>query len=449
MQWFRRWAVVLFVLSLQVAPVPWSVQLEDVAAKDYEVEEKLLPSDLPSYRPFVQAAPDTWDSWVIWEEERNHELEEWELYAYDFSTGVTHQLTEMNGMSREARVAGGFVVWKDDLQFLQDGGDFEIMYQRLDQGQINASERLMRRLTDNEVDDSQPDLEGNFVVWARAANLPDTFESIWAYDLELDREFKVYEAASESENLDRPRLWRGRVYFIRTVGGEGSLLVADVQEGAAATHLIDDVGTFSVQGGHIAYTLFVDTIKQVWYMDNDGSDREKVFSFENHCHRPSVYGDWIAFHCTESAIEEDNEVALHRIGTEDYWLLSDNPSDSSNAEVGSDYVVFMDDRGGDWDIYYTKVPTIEEEDNLLEVLLVFTALVVIVAGFYLYMRPHFGAAPAGAAAGTEGEEPEEVEKEKKRTEAEEKKEREREEEKEKKREKLLRKKQEIRMRGKL
>lgn len=160
----------------------WQVYLYDLAAQ----HEQLI-SDAPAADIWRTQGPDISGDLIVWSDTRNGNLD---VFAYDLGTATRTQLTDDAADQGEQgpRVHGDRVVWRD----CRNGTDGDIYAY-----EVSTHEETL--VAGGEVDQAQPDVWGDTVVWRQAGALG--FD-IWCRESDAGPRPLSQEAAAE----DHPRV---------------------------------------------------------------------------------------------------------------------------------------------------------------------------------------------------------------------------------------------------
>ncbi|MHB9150120.1 MAG: S-layer homology domain-containing protein [Thermoleophilia bacterium] len=210
-----------------------------------------------------QSAPALDDHYVVWQgtDARSPDIAQHdaEIYLYDLLTGETRMLTDDAAPDTDPQIEGPWVVW---LHEATDGSGTELLAYRLDTG----ATRVLATGVERSGSDDAFALSGGAVVWT-AGRSPET--EVHAYLLSTGREVVVSDGRGRNHSPDTDGV--AVVWLSQTAEGE-ALMYSDLYSGDAEVIAEITPGSSSpqVDGGLIVWS------------DWDGADSEIYLS------RPSV-----------------------------------------------------------------------------------------------------------------------------------------------------------------
>jgi beta propeller repeat protein len=253
-----------------------------------------------------------------------------EIYGYDLISGNNVLLSNLGEQSLNPKVDSNYIVW----QSLVDGYWQIYVYDR-----NTLSSSLVSSSFSHQV---SPDVYGNYVVWAD--NRGDDWD-VYLYDLSTSVESLI---VSSGGNQYSPKIYGDNVVFIDDVSGTKDVYLYSIS--LSASVLIDgsdgDQNGVNIYGNNVVWQSDAAGNWDVYHYDISTGGISLIAGESYDEKLPRVSNDLIVW------MEYDgNDYDLRYYDfTEDY-LLVDDGFNQVVPVVGGSYVLWQDDRNGEYDIY--------------------------------------------------------------------------------------------------
>ena len=296
----------------------------------------------------IDARPMIDNGVAVW---REHDGNDWEVFIYDSSTGITTQLTNNSfddgvfpGCLDQLRscdrphIKAGKVVWSG-----YDGADYEIFLYDIASG-------VTAQLTNNSFDEWQARVDGEMVSWY---GFDGTDTEIFLYNSSTGVTTQITNNAFYDS---RPRISNGRVTWIQFDGADSEIFLYDTATGITtqvtnnayydnypviSSYLIAWQGMVDADGEVFIYDISTGTVTQV---TNNGFIEESIDA------DLTANGiGWEAFDGT------DSEIFHYNVATGITTQITNNSSEDYDGNVSNGQVVWIGFDGTDTEIYMYDV----------------------------------------------------------------------------------------------
>ena len=194
------------VWQQQEADGNWNIYLYDfpisgdAAMPDWKWTTQITTNSADQINPYVNG------NYIVWQDNRNGN---WDIYAYDLSTGAEIPICTATGDQTNPSVYGDNFVWQDNRN-----GNLDIyMY--------DISTNTTKQITNNTADQTNPAIYGDKIVWQdnRNGNL-----DIYMYDLTLRFERQL---TTNTGNQIDPAIYDNKVVWTDDRNGNEDIYITD------------------------------------------------------------------------------------------------------------------------------------------------------------------------------------------------------------------------------
>lgn len=272
---------------------------------------------------------------VIWSDPRD----DYDIYMYDFSTGLESQLTTTPIEQSDAEISGDWIAYYES-----DG--------------VDRSIKAMNVVTQEVVDVwvgkpgymQRPKIDGDVVVWEYADALPGDMD-IWAYDLSTDTSWTV---AATGGDERFPIIGGGKIVY--NYGGWWSYDLG-TQVATELTTMPGSVNVLSTAADdqHVVFTAG-DGVTFLYTLDLTTSEVETLTTTVEPSSSDFVVdidGDTVVF-CSEDNLDGVNWTYSYSLASGTDQRVSSVNSDQFSPHISGSTIVWRDDRNGNTDIYTNR-----------------------------------------------------------------------------------------------
>ena len=265
-----------------------------------------------------QINPKIYGDTIVYQDDRNGN---WDIYSYNLTSKVETQITNNSAAQEFPAISGNTIVWQDNRN-----GHWGIYMYNL----TTQTEQAVYVNSWTTYNDYSPAISGNRIVWIEAY-LQSTSKTYWLMCRDLSTVgTQIVKAHS---NYTPPAHYEGNLAFPAIYGSR----VAWLGENTQHYGIIDDQWEIGMKD--LVSGTSVDIVNNV----RDGY--------------PDIYGSYIVFErdtvLADSKIENSN-IYLYNIDTGVESRVTNDNSTHSRPAISANYgnyVVYMDNRNGNWDIY--------------------------------------------------------------------------------------------------
>jgi beta propeller repeat protein len=318
------------------------------------------PTDWPAFAvvtaPLNQQAPAVSDDYIVWADDRDHPLNDVDLYAYDRATGQVFDLIAAPRSQDEPAISGDWVVYRQGTNIAQ-----QFILQA-----IRISTRQVITIASGTANPINPAISGDWVVWQDSRNYPaPSGYDIYAYNLSTSQTVTVCTAPG---NQFTPRISGTRVVWqdLRNPpAGNGDIYGFDLatrQEftvtTAPANQLRPDIDGTTV----------------VWQDSRTDPNAADIYGADLTTHQefpiavyadswqsaPRVSGPWVVWDDDRNGLFNKDIFAYHLPTRQEFPVIVDAAAQSAPA-IWNGLAAWEDDRNGgpgNLDIYAALAPTV-------------------------------------------------------------------------------------------
>lgn len=211
--------------------------------------------------------------------------------------------------------------------------------------------------------DRRPDVSGSLVVWERRQ---DATSRVLVHDVSTGETTVV----GEGDGFDtQPKVDEGRVVFTRrrTVEGETQ---QDIMLFDTASGELDRVnstegrrqGNPDISGDIVVWADATDDTPDIVYRDLSSDEFVVVTGKEARPRFPAVSGSRIVWEDARNAdpaastTEQDTDIYLFDIRTDDEVRITSHPSRQQLPDISGTRVVWQDQRNAEFEVFWTEIP---------------------------------------------------------------------------------------------
>jgi len=299
--------------------------------------------------PASQENPAIYGDTIVYQDNRNGN---WDIYMYDLmgpSWAPETRITTSTADQVNPRISGDRIVYQDNRH-----GNWDIyMY--------DLATQTETQITNNGVAQEYPAVDGNRIVWQDSRNT--NFDSgsvtwdVYMYDLSTQTETRV--TASGSTTQPHPAISGNRIAYIKGVdvyyfdlstGSEVRLTQFPTWQGQYAA-------SPAVYGSHILwhqtyaqpgswrYIYTMDVATGAVWSSLSLADADRICPDMSEVYPGFGY----------IVYREAGHVYLYHTAEQVEYQVTSATGDQINARVSEGFIVYQDNRNGNWDIYLTAV----------------------------------------------------------------------------------------------
>jgi TolB protein len=297
---------------------------------------------------------------IVWQDNRNGN---WDIYMYNPWQPGEIRVTNSSGNQINPKIYGDTIVYQDDRN-----GNWDIY-------SYNLASKVETQITNDSASQENPAISGNTIVWQDNRN---GHWGIYMYNLTTQTEQLVYIDNWATYNDYSPAISGNRIVWIEAYLQSDSqnywLMCRDLSTGGTSiieahsnytppAHYEGNLAIPAIYGSSVAWmvenTHNYGVIGDPWQIGMKDLVSGKTVNIGNNVRDgyPDIYGSYIVFErdtvLANSKIANSN-IYLYNIDTGvESGVTNDNSTHSRpaiSANYGN-YVVYMDNRNGNWDIY--------------------------------------------------------------------------------------------------
>jgi beta propeller repeat protein len=297
--------------------------------------------------PASQENPAVYGDTVVYQDNRNGN---WDIYMVKYGYGET-RITTNAADQTNPRIYGDKIVYEDN----RNGNPDIYMY--------DLSTHTETQITNNPLAQVYPAIDGNRIVWQDTRNTNwDSLSVTWdiyMYDLSTQTETRVTTSGvnthpAVSGNRIAYMKDRDVCYFDLSTGSEVRLtnLGATTDQHAefpaiCGSHVIWHQNIYSFGGWH--YIAMKDVVTgATWNTSTAASVMQDVMY-------PDISELYAGAYYIVYEDQYGGHIYLYNTLTETIYQLTSAQAVQKNPRVSSSYIVYQDNRNGNWDIYMTMV----------------------------------------------------------------------------------------------
>ena len=319
------------------------------------------PTDWPAFAvvtaPLGQEAPAVSDDYIAWADDRDHPLNDRDLYAYDRATSQVFGLVTAPRSQDQPAISGDWVVYRQGTNIAQ-----QFILQA-----IRISTRQIITIATGTANPINPAISGDWVVWQDTRNYPTpSGYDIYAYNLSTSQTVTV---CTEIHNQFSPRISGTRVVWqdIRNITNTTAI---DIYGFDLATRQEFTVTT--APGNQLLPDIDGDTV--VWQDFRNDPSTPDIYGFDLATHQefpiavypgtwqsnPRVSGPWVVWDDDRNGLSNKDIFAYHLPTRQEFPVIVDAAAQSSPA-IWNGLAAWEDDRNGgssNLDIYAALAPAV-------------------------------------------------------------------------------------------
>jgi len=255
--------------------------------------------------------------------------------AYVPSEAISWSVTQLttNGDNDSPRVSGSGIAWRN---YDRSGpGDYEVFYHN---GSANV------QVTDNDVHDYGPDIEGTTVVWGGADGTvsPDA-----------DTEVKVWSGSgttslTSNDYSDNNPLISGSYIVWKAWPGTGNVL--RLYNGSSTIDIpgSGDASAYQIDGNRVVWHYYDGEDAEIFYYD--GSTTTQLTNNSTSDFDPVIDGNIIAWYGGSGSSQE---IYIYDISTAGpVTAITNNSTSDQLPDISGNYIVWRGWDGSDYEIFY-------------------------------------------------------------------------------------------------
>lgn len=286
---------------------------------------------------------------IVYQDNRNGN---WDIYLYDSRLSQPEiPITQNLANQISPKIFNDIIVWQDDRN-----GNWDIyMY--------NITSKIETQITNNSAIQINPAIDGNHIVWQDDRN---GNPGIYMFDLETQTE-QVIETLRHFD----PAISGNRIVYIENIATNNYYLDCyDLSTGARTTLAYDwdldgnRMAHPAIFGNRVAWmkenlvTSFLLPRWDIYMRDLTTNNRWdwRTYNEANEVY-PDIYRNYIVYErytYSRTGTQGDSHVYLYNIDIGTEYRVTNSSSlqiePAITAEYGN-YIVYMDNRNGNWDIY--------------------------------------------------------------------------------------------------
>jgi len=255
--------------------------------------------------------------------------------AYVPSDAISWSVTQLttNGDNDSPRVSGSGIAWRN---YDRSGpGDYEVFYH---DGSVNV------QVTDNDVHDYGPDIDGTTVVWGGADGTvsPDA-----------DTEVKVWSGSgttslTANDYSDNNPLMSGSYIVWKAWPGTGNVL--RLYNGSSTNDIpaSGDASAYQIDGNRVVWHYYDGEDAEIFYFD--GSTTTQLTNNSTNDFDPVIEGDIIAWYGGSGSSQE---IYIYDISTAGpVTAITNNSNSDQLPDISGNFIVWRGWDGSDYEIFY-------------------------------------------------------------------------------------------------
>ena len=292
-----------------------------------------------------------WNNRIVWEEWTGSD---WDIYYYEENTAtgeaVTRKISGQSFDNRAAVVFGDHVVWSARPE---GETDREIFHYDIPTGQIT-------RLTQNDVDDNDPQVSDRFVAWW-SSDSPR--RQVYVYDLQNPQAGPQRVSLAAADNF-APLVSGSNVVWYGHDGVDSEIFLYDGSTTLQLTSDARDDRKPQVDGNYVVWEDFDGTDYEIALYDIAAGTTQLLTSNSNDDLEPHISGDnvvWQSLAGTQSSVywlDLSLGTGAAPVNVSGGMFYAETPVVSGNRVVWHAY------DGADWEVFYAELGTNQIPENV-------------------------------------------------------------------------------------
>lgn len=271
---------------------------------------------------------------VVWQDQRNGN---WDIYMKDTSGGSSIAVTSDSSDQTKPSIDGNIIVWQD-----MRNGNWDIYGYNMSNGQEII-------ICNDQGNQESPVISGDWVAWQddRAGNW-----DIYAYNISTNEKIKI---TSHERDQMHPTISGNTLTWEDYRHGLGEIYKYDLSTKTESRYTFNIYNqTFpSISGSTVVWTDQRNEQRDIYFsLSSSGSETRTTYGTGDHS-QACILNDVIVYTDYEAGLSDPN-IAFYDIKSGLGGTLIANPAKQEEPALGTDIVVWQDDRDGIYQIYWAN-----------------------------------------------------------------------------------------------
>jgi beta propeller repeat protein len=326
------------------------------AASYARVPAPTRPHDWPDFAVVTasldQLSPAVGDGYIVWGDDRDHPLNDFDLYGYEVASGQVFSLVIAPLLQDQPATSGDWVIYRQ-------GTNIARQYQLR---AIRISTREIITIAGGAANPINADISGDYVVWQDSRNYPQpTSYDIYGYNLATNQEFTVTTAPS---NQFAPRISGDIVVWqdlrnVATTGWDIYGFNLTTRQEFTVTTALGDQWQPDISGNIVAWHDYRNDINgsDIYAANLTTRQEFPVSVYTGTQESPRVASNWIVW--SDSRNDPFNfDIYGYNLGTGVEHPINTLPTFQNSPDISGTLVAWQDYRNvaTEADIYAANVP---------------------------------------------------------------------------------------------